>query len=190
MAVASSARSGEFYRPPVGGCSAPPLSRHWATVVAGLTPLLAEASTSSALAVSGVLIAQKLPWIIGLAFGGIADRREPRSTMVTMDLLRAGLLIVLALAVLLTDVPVFVLYIAAFAHDSGRGLFGIGANRDSPDRQANAARQCERVPVLGWLLAARCMARLRRPTLLLGAFALPARATSRCTASETPSCPR
>lgn len=86
-------------------------------------PLLAESSTSSTLAVSGVLIAQKVPWIVGLAFGGIADRREPRSTMVAMDLLRAGLLIVLALAVLLTDVPVFVLYVAAFAHATADVVF-------------------------------------------------------------------
>ncbi len=86
-------------------------------------PLLAEASTTSALAVSGVLVAQRIPWIIGVVFGGIADRREPRATMVLMDLLRAILLLVLGAAVLLTDLPVALIYVAAFAHATADVVF-------------------------------------------------------------------
>ena len=91
-------------------------------LIVGL-PLLAESASSSALGVAGLLVARRLPWIIGIVFGGFADRREPRATMILMDLIRAVLLLALGFAVIGGTVPIYLLYIAAFAHATADVVF-------------------------------------------------------------------
>jgi MFS family permease len=81
----------------------------WATVISNLGdgmgtvayPWLASAVTRSPVLVSLVVVAQRLPWLVfTLPAGVITDRVDRRRAMVTMDLARGAITVVVALAVL------------------------------------------------------------------------------------------
>lgn len=65
------------------------------------SPWLASAVTRNPVLVALVLVAQRLPWLVfTLPAGVITDRVDRRRAMVAMDLVRAGLTLLVALAVL------------------------------------------------------------------------------------------
>jgi len=62
-------------------------------------PLLAATVTRNGLAVSGMLVALRLPWLLALPLGAIADRSDRRRMAVVTASLQAGLFIIVGLAV-------------------------------------------------------------------------------------------
>src|SRR5262245_35146129 len=63
-------------------------------------PLLVTSLTRSPQLVAGVMIAQRLPWLLlSLPGGAMADRLDRRRLVATIELLRTAVLGVLALAV-------------------------------------------------------------------------------------------
>ncbi len=64
-------------------------------------PWLASAVTRNPILVAGVVVAQRLPWLVfTLPAGVITDRVDRRKAMIAMDVLRATLTLAVALAVL------------------------------------------------------------------------------------------
>ncbi|HEU5152981.1 MAG TPA: MFS transporter [Iamia sp.] len=71
-------------------------------------PWLASAVTRNPVLVAGVVVAQRLPWLLfTLPAGVITDRVDRRRAMIAMDVLRSGLTVSVATAVLVlgTDLP-------------------------------------------------------------------------------------
>src|SRR3954451_23717446 len=63
-------------------------------------PLLAVTLTRSPGLIAGVVLAQRLPWLImALPAGALADRLDRRRTMIRVDLLRVVVMGALAVAV-------------------------------------------------------------------------------------------
>lgn len=70
-------------------------------VLGAALPLLVAGITRDPLLVSGVAIAQRLPWfLLAVLAGALADRTDRRRLMILTHLVRAGLLTVLTLAIL------------------------------------------------------------------------------------------
>jgi MFS family permease len=84
------------------------------TLAAG--PLLAASITRDPLLVSGLVVAQRLPWFLfTLPSGALVDRLDRRRIMMAANLLRAGGLAVLALSLVADTANLAVLYAAVFA---------------------------------------------------------------------------
>ena len=78
-------------------------------------PLLIASQTRQPLFVALGALLQRLPWLLfGLHAGVVADRHDRRLIVVTADLLRAGVLAVLSLAIFLDSVNVAVVLVAMF----------------------------------------------------------------------------
>lgn len=91
-------------------------------------PLLAVAFTSNTVAITGVAIANRLPWLLVALFSGvIADRVDRRTLMVLVDLVRGAAVGSLALALLLGANHMLILYIAAVMLGIGETLFSTAA---------------------------------------------------------------
>lgn len=87
-------------------------------------PLLAETLTDSPTRISAVTAATALPGLlVALHAGAVVDRLDRRRVMVTMDLVRLLVLVVFALLVLNDDLPIAVLYVAAFVLGAGDVTF-------------------------------------------------------------------
>jgi MFS family permease len=83
-------------------------------------PLLAAISTRNPIAVSGILFASKLPWLLAtLPAGAIADRVDRRRLVVYVNLFRAGVMTVLFAAVAASVVDLWLLYAVAFLQGVG-----------------------------------------------------------------------
>ena len=92
-------------------------------------PLLVASQTQDPLPVALGALLQRLPWLVfGLHAGVLADRVDRRRLVIAVDLARAGVLAVLAAALLTGDVGIpvvltalFVLGVAEVFVDTGTG---------------------------------------------------------------------
>ena len=77
-------------------------------------PLLAVTLTRRPILVAGVAVAGKLPWlVISLPAGALADRVDRRRLAVTVEALRAGVLVALGVAILTGHVSLLAVYLVA-----------------------------------------------------------------------------
>jgi MFS family permease len=90
-------------------------------------PLLAVQLTRSPLLIAGVNLAARLPWLLALVAGALADRLDRRQTMVRVNLVRTVLLAGLALAVVSDLATLAMLYAAALLLGMAETLFDTSA---------------------------------------------------------------
>jgi MFS family permease len=90
-------------------------------------PLLAVQLTRSPLLIAGVNIAARLPWLLALVAGALADRLDRRQTMVRVNLVRTVLLGGLALAVAADLATLAMLYAVALLLGLAETLFDTSA---------------------------------------------------------------
>jgi MFS family permease len=101
---------------------------------AAALPLLALRSTSSPMALSVVVMAAEIPWVmLSLHAGVVVDRLDRRRVMVWADLARFAVLVVLALLILTARVNLVWLVVAAFLLGIGQVFFDIAAQSAIPD---------------------------------------------------------
>jgi MFS family permease len=101
---------------------------------AAALPLLALQSTSSPLALSAVVMAAEIPWVLlSLHAGVVVDRLDRRRVMVWADLGRFAVLVVLAVLILTAQVNLVWLVLAAFLLGVGQVFFDIAAQSAIPD---------------------------------------------------------
>ena len=120
----------------------PDFSRLWAassvtTVGDGITytagPLLAATLTRDPLLISLVGLASALPWLlVGLVSGALVDRLDRRRVMWTVDLARAAVLGVIAVAVFAGWASIPLLAAGAFVLGVGQTLFDSAAQAAIP----------------------------------------------------------
>jgi MFS family permease len=85
-------------------------------VILAAMPLLAATLTRSALLVSLVVVAQRLPWaVVAVPVGAFVDRHDPARAMVIADLTRGALLAAMSILLVIGDLSVPLLYLAALA---------------------------------------------------------------------------
>ncbi len=97
-------------------------------------PLLALTLTDSPALIAGVTVASRLPWLLfALVAGALADRLDRRQTMMLVDLVRAGLLGGLAVAVVGGVASIPLLYVVAFALGVAETLFDTSAQSIMPN---------------------------------------------------------
>ena len=86
-------------------------------------PLLALALTRSPLVVAGAAATERLPWLVfALPAGALVDRARRRLLVLAVDLTRAALLGLLALAVATRHASLVELYLAAFCVGTGETI--------------------------------------------------------------------
>jgi MFS family permease len=91
-------------------------------------PLLAAHLTRAPIAVAAVTAVQGLPWLLlGTGAGVIVDRVDRRRLMVTVDIARTAIIAGLAVAVLVHDAGLALIYVAAFLTGTGAALRGTAA---------------------------------------------------------------
>jgi MFS family permease len=90
-------------------------------------PLLAVQLTRSPLLIAGVSLAARLPWLLALVAGALADRLDRRQTMVRVNLVRTVLLGGLALAVVADVATLPMLYAVALLLGMAETLFDTSA---------------------------------------------------------------
>lgn len=87
-------------------------------------PLLAVSITDSPLQIALLTVCRGVPWLaFGLTAGVIVDRSDRRRLMAFVDYGRALIVALLAVAVLVSDVPMWVLFLAALGLGAGEVLF-------------------------------------------------------------------
>jgi MFS family permease len=92
------------------------------TLVAG--PLLAASLTRDPRLVAGLVVAQRLPWLLfSLLSGALVDRLDRRRVMVTVDAARAAAIGVLGVAVVADAASLPLLYAVFFALGTAETLF-------------------------------------------------------------------
>jgi len=91
-------------------------------------PLLVAQLTREPAAVAAVTAVQGLPWLLlGAGAGVIADRVDRRRLMVTVDTAHAAIIAGLAVAVLIHEAGLVLIYVAAFGVGTGAALRGTAA---------------------------------------------------------------
>ncbi|MEJ2853313.1 MFS transporter [Saccharothrix sp. CCNWLW140] len=101
---------------------------------AAALPLLALQSTSSPLALSFVVMAAEIPWVLlSLHAGVVVDRLDRRRVMVWADLGRFVVLVGLAVLILTAQVNLLWLVVAAFLLGVGQVFFDLAAQSVIPD---------------------------------------------------------
>lgn len=101
---------------------------------AAALPLLVLQSTSSPMALSLVVMAAEIPWVLlSLHAGVVVDRLDRRRVMVWADLGRFVVLVALAVLVLTARVDLVWLVLAAFLLGVGQVFFDIAAQSAVPD---------------------------------------------------------
>ena len=98
----------------------------------GAFPLLAHHLTSSAFLIGLAAAMPRIPSVFGLWLGQIADRHDPRRTMVLCDIVRGFLLGAFAVELLLHRPPIITLYAAAFILGTFSALFNAAAGMTIP----------------------------------------------------------
>ena len=97
-------------------------------------PLLALQLTDSPALIAGVAFASRLPWLLfALVAGALADRLDRRRTMLLVDLVRAGLLAGMTVAVVADVATMPVLYVVAFLLGVFETLFDTSAQSIMPN---------------------------------------------------------
>ncbi|PRY41250.1 fucose permease [Umezawaea tangerina] len=97
-------------------------------------PLLALQSTSGPIALSLVVVAAELPWVLAsLHAGVVVDRLDRRRVMVWADLGRFAVLVALVALILTSRVDLLVLVFAAFLLGLGQVFFDVAAQSAIPD---------------------------------------------------------
>jgi MFS family permease len=100
-----------------------PFRSVWAAVLVSSTgdgmfvtafPLLAATLTRDPVLIAGVTIASRLPWLMAMVSGAIADRTDRRRLMIAADLFRLVMVGGLGLVIALGAVQVWMLYVCAF----------------------------------------------------------------------------
>ena len=95
----------------------------WASVLVSSTgdgmfvtafPLLAATLTLDPVLIAGVTIASRLPWLVAMISGAIADRTDRRRLMILADLFRLVVVGALGLVIALGVVQLWMLYVCAF----------------------------------------------------------------------------
>jgi MFS family permease len=86
-------------------------------------PLLAVQLTRSPLLIAGVNLAARLPWLLALVAGALADRLDRRQTMIRVNLVRTVVLAGLALAVATDLASLAMLYAVALLLGFAETLF-------------------------------------------------------------------
>lgn len=136
--------------------------------------LLAVRLTRSPLLIAGVALAARLPWLfLALPAGAWADRWDRRRTMLRMNVVRATLLALLALAFAADRVSIGLVYVVALALGCAEVVFDTSAQTIMPavvESKADLSRANGRLfavetvlnqlvgPPLGGLLVAASMA--------------------------------
>jgi MFS family permease len=93
-------------------------------VTAVASPLLVASLTTAPLPVSGAVFAAMLPWLLfTLLSGALVDRLDRRRVMVVVDVVRAGAIGGLGLAVATHTVNLVLIYAVAFLLGTGETLF-------------------------------------------------------------------
>ncbi|WP_244231355.1 MFS transporter [Saccharomonospora piscinae] len=101
---------------------------------AAALPLLALQSTSSAMALSFVVAAAEIPWVLlSLHAGVVVDRLDRRRLMVWADLGRFAVLVALVVLILTAQVNLAWLVLAAFLLGIGQVFFELAAQSAIPD---------------------------------------------------------
>lgn len=133
-------------------------------------PLLAAAVTRDPVAVSGILVAAHLPWLLfTLPAGAIVDRLDRRNLITTVSTLRAVVMAVLCAFVLVGEAGLPVLYAVAFLQGVGEvfsdnAVFALVPGVVSKERLEDANGRLEAIvvatnqfagPALGGLLFAQ-----------------------------------
>ena len=90
-------------------------------------PLLAVQLTRSPLLIAGVNLAARLPWLLALVAGALADRLDRRQTMIRVNLVRTVVLAGLALAVATDLASLAMLYAVALLLGCAETLFDTSA---------------------------------------------------------------
>ena len=101
---------------------------------AAALPLLALQSSNSPLALSAVVMAAEIPWVLlSLHAGVVVDRLDRRRVMVWADLGRFAVLVGLAVLILTARVNLVWLVLTAFLLGIGQVFFDIAAQSAIPD---------------------------------------------------------
>lgn len=101
---------------------------------AAALPLLVLQSTSSPMALSFVVMAAEIPWVLlSLHAGVVVDRLDRRRVMIWADLGRFAVLVALAVLILTAQVNLVRLVLAAFLLGVGQVFFDIAAQSAVPD---------------------------------------------------------
>jgi len=101
---------------------------------AAALPLLTLQSNSSPMALSLVVVAAELPWVlVSLHAGVVVDRLDRRRVMVWADLGRFAVLVALAVLLLTAQVDLVWLVLAAFLLGIGQVFFDLAAQSAIPD---------------------------------------------------------
>jgi MFS family permease len=101
---------------------------------AAALPLLVLHSTSSPVALSLVVVAVEIPWVlVSLHAGVVVDRLDRRRVMVWSDVGRFAVLIVLVILILTSRVNLAWLVLAAFTLGVGQVFFDLAAQSAVPD---------------------------------------------------------
>jgi MFS family permease len=96
-------------------------------------PLLAVQVTDSPLLVAGLTFCRGVPWLLfGLSAGVIVDRTDRRRLMAFVDYGRGAVVAALGVAVIVSDVPIWVLYVVALGLGIGEVLFDSAAGAFLP----------------------------------------------------------
>lgn len=96
-------------------------------------PLIAVRLTTSPAEIAGIAIAFQAPMLVlGLVAGGLADRLDRRRTMLAVQLVRVGLMVVLTLLALTDGLSMPVLYLGAFVFGAGEAFFDTNAQSILP----------------------------------------------------------
>lgn len=96
-------------------------------------PLLAFRVTDSPLLIAGIAFCRGVPWLLfGLSAGAIVDRTDRRRLMALVDYGRGAVIGALGVAVLISDVRIWVLYLVALGLGIGEVLFDSAAGAFLP----------------------------------------------------------
>jgi MFS family permease len=96
-------------------------------------PLLMLTLTSDPILIAGAAAAPMLPWLlVGLVSGAIVDRVDQRRLLIWVDVVRAGLIAVLAVAVWTSTASVPVVYLLLFLSGLGDTLVATAATAILP----------------------------------------------------------
>lgn len=117
-------------------------------------PLLVASLTRDPVLVAGATIAGQGPWLVfALLSGALVDRLDRRRTMIVVDLVRAAIMAVLAVAILAGRIEIWLIYLLAFALTSAETLFDPASEAILPqivEREALAAANA-RLQGLTWV---------------------------------------
>jgi MFS family permease len=96
-------------------------------------PLLAIRLTDSPALIAGVAVVGRLPWLVFvLVAGALADRLDRRRTMVSVQVLRTVVSLLIGLAIVTRTDTIAMLYVAAFVLGMGETLFDTAAQSLMP----------------------------------------------------------